>query len=112
MFGALANSIQRRFAGPAQMCTPGSKACQECHGEPETFALCNVPCGNSCIISHISELELSPTTQRRLAELGLRAGMKVTVTQKINAGGRVLKIGTTRYAVDGATAAELLVTAA
>ncbi|AZA11973.1 FeoA domain protein [Corynebacterium gerontici] len=112
MFGALANSIQRRLTDPAPTCAPGSKTCQECHGEPETFALCNVPCGNSCKISRISEINLSPTTQRRLAELGLRAGMKVTVTQKISSGGRVLKIGTTRYAIDGNTASELLVTAA
>lgn len=112
MFGALATSIQRRFNGNTPARLPASPQRQESRVQPETFPLSKVPCGNSCIISHISELELSPTTQRRLAELGLRAGMKVTVTQKINAGGRVLKIGTTRYAVDGATAAELLVTAA
>ncbi len=112
MFGALAKTLRRRSREAQQRCTNGTNdtlQCPECQGETETFALNAVPCGRTCTISSIAQHKLSSTTQRRLAELGLRAGMHVTVTQKTSAGGRVLKIGTTRYAVDGATAAEMLV---
>lgn len=78
----------------------------------ETFALSHVPVGHSCTIAHVAPEYVPAPTRRRLAELGLRAGMDLTVTQRTSAGGRVLKMGTTRYAVDGHTARSLLVSPA
>ncbi|AZA08646.1 FeoA family protein [Corynebacterium pseudopelargi] len=112
MFGALAKTFQRPSREAQQRCTNGiddTQSCPTCQGEAETFTLNAVPCGRTCTISSIAQHKLSQATQRRLAELGLRAGMHVTISQKTSAGGRVLKIGTTRYAIDGATAAEMLV---
>lgn len=37
---------------------------------------------------------------RRLAQLGLRPGMKVTVAQRTAGGGRVIRAGSSRYAID------------
>ncbi|APT90612.1 hypothetical protein CSPHI_05665 [Corynebacterium sphenisci DSM 44792] len=48
-----------------------------------------------------------PRLCRRLAELGLRPGMSVVVGQRTAAGGRVLRSGGSRYAVDQATLREM-----
>ncbi|MDO4686035.1 MAG: FeoA family protein [Corynebacterium sp.] len=47
--------------------------------------------------------------RRRLAELGIREGVTVKVTQRTSGGGRVVDINHTRYAIDGRTARALLV---
>ena len=48
-----------------------------------------------------------PAGRLRMAELGLRTGATVTVVGRAAGGGRVLRIGTARIAVDRATAAAL-----
>lgn len=44
-----------------------------------------------------------PRLCRRLAQLGLRPGMAVTIGPRTAGGGRVIKSGTSRYAIDRAT---------
>lgn len=78
---------------------------------PEHFALSAVPIGNQCVISDFMGPMITEPMRRRLAELGLRPGIVVLVTQKTANGGRVLKVGGTRYAVDGLTAKSVHVTA-
>ncbi|WP_018023765.1 FeoA family protein [Corynebacterium ulceribovis] len=51
-------------------------------------------------ISSINHARLSCQERRRLAELGLRPGCKMQVTQKTAGGGRIIKVSTMRYAVD------------
>nr|WP_120492399.1 FeoA family protein [Corynebacterium lactis] len=46
---------------------------------------------------------------RRLAQLGLRPGMSVTVGQSTAGGGRVIRSGGTRYAIDAATLRQMYV---
>lgn len=46
----------------------------------------------------------------RLAELGLRAGERVTLTQRGVGGARVVSVGGSRIALDRRTAAQLPVT--
>ena len=52
-------------------------------------------------ISGIDQRSLSCQERRRLAELGLRPGCLMHVTQKTAGGGRIIKVATMRYAVDG-----------
>lgn len=40
---------------------------------------------------------------RRLAQLGLRPGMSVTVGRSTSGGGRIIRAGATRYAIDRST---------
>jgi Fe2+ transport system protein FeoA len=40
---------------------------------------------------------------RRLSQLGLRPGMRVTVGRNTSGGGRIIHSGATRYAIDGST---------
>lgn len=49
--------------------------------------------------------------QRRMAELGLRPGVVVTVLGRTAGGGRLLGVGTDRIALDGATAGRVVVAA-
>ncbi|MDO4630761.1 MAG: FeoA family protein [Corynebacterium sp.] len=85
------------------------------HGrEPAPHAdlvLTSVGIGQRCVLADINTDILNDATRRRLAELGFRPGITITVTQKINSGGRIIKIGGTRYAIDGPTARQLQVTA-
>lgn len=54
-----------------------------------------------------------PTSQRlRLAEMGLRPGAVLRVTQRAAFGGRVVALGAERFAVDAATCALIQVEAA
>lgn len=46
---------------------------------------------------------LEPARSRRLAELGLRAGARVTVLHRSAGGGRILAVGDARIALDRAT---------
>lgn len=48
---------------------------------------------------------------RRLAELGLRPGMQVTVGRTTSGGGRIIHSGATRYAIDGATLRQMPIAA-
>lgn len=68
-------------------------------------SLIDVPVGHQATIAHVG----CPTA-RRLRELGLRAGANVTVMQKTAGGGRVIKVGSSHYAL-GADALRLITTA-
>ncbi|PRQ12447.1 hypothetical protein C1Y63_01250 [Corynebacterium sp. 13CS0277] len=82
-------------------------ACEQPHGWEEEFSLATVPLGRRCEILGVSVLE--DALRRRLAELGIRPGMAVSVTQRTSGGGRVIKVGDTRYALDKLTARALRV---
>ena len=62
--------------------------------------LTSVSIGQRCVLADINTEKLNEATRRRLAELGFRPGITVTITQKINS-------GSTRYAIDGPTARQL-----
>jgi len=63
--------------------------------------LTSVSIGQRCVLADINTEKLNEATRRRLAELGFRPGITVTIS------GRVVKIGSTRYAIDGPTARQL-----
>lgn len=71
---------------------------------PGTIALDRVPVGATAVLA---APRTEPRLCRRLAELGLRPGMSVVVGQRTAAGGRVLRSGGSRYAVDAATLREM-----
>lgn len=48
---------------------------------------------------------------RRLAQLGLRPGMSVTVGRSTSGGGRIIRSGATRYAIDAKTLRQMSVAA-
>jgi len=60
----------------------------------------------------LTAVGLAAAERLRLAELGLRAGAVITVLARTAGGGRLLGIGTSRIAVDRATAQLLAVEAA
>lgn len=60
----------------------------------EEHVLIDVPVGHNATIAHVG----CPTA-RRLRELGLRTGSKVTVMQKTAGGGRVIKVRGSHYAL-------------
>lgn len=62
--------------------------------------LADIPAGTTVVLAmpH-AERQLC----RRLAQLGLRPGMKVTVAQRTSGGGRVVRSGAARYAIDRET---------
>ena len=68
------------------------------------FKLDSVPLGEDVILAPIHH-----PMRRRLAELGIREGVKLRVTQRTSGGGRVIDINHTFYAIDAHTAAELIV---
>ncbi|WP_342318966.1 FeoA family protein [Corynebacterium mayonis] len=59
-------------------------------------SLFDVPVGTQAVIGAHSA---SVAASRRLRELGLRPGTSVTVVQKTSGGGRVVRVGNTRYAL-------------
>ncbi|MDK8767087.1 ferrous iron transport protein A [Corynebacterium freneyi] len=67
---------------------------------PERTRLSDVAVGDTVVLS---APHTEPQLCRRLAQLGLRAGMSVTVGSKTAGGGRVVKSGTSRYAIDRET---------
>ncbi|MFC3851109.1 ferrous iron transport protein A [Corynebacterium hansenii] len=67
---------------------------------PTPDRLCDVAVGDTVVLS---APRTEPRLCRRLAQLGLRPGMSVTVGPKTAGGGRVIKSGTSRYAIDRAT---------
>ncbi|MDO4908462.1 MAG: FeoA family protein [Corynebacterium sp.] len=68
------------------------------------IALADLPKGQFGVITAVQEHAFSPEMNRRLRELGLRVGSEVTTIMRTSAGGRVVKIDQTRYAVDKKTA--------
>ena len=57
----------------------------------------------------LAEVDATDDQRRRLAELGLRPGQEVTVSQRAVGGARVLSVHGSRIAVDARTAAALRV---
>ena len=53
----------------------------------DDFPLITVPIGNECVLSPINSDLIAPDIKRRLAELGLRPGVHVSVVQKTSGGG-------------------------
>ena len=51
----------------------------------------------------VTSVNLDHGTRLRMSELGLRPGVRVRVTHRAAFGGRVLAIGTDRFAVDART---------
>ncbi|MDY5784604.1 FeoA family protein [Corynebacterium sp.] len=63
---------------------------------PTVLSLLDIPVGAHAVISNnTADLIVA----RRLRELGLRPGAHVTVVQKTSGGGRVVRVGNTRYAL-------------
>lgn len=58
--------------------------------------LCDLRVGQCATICAVNA---APQLTRRLGELGLRPGVPVTIAQKTSGGGRVVKLGSTRYAL-------------
>lgn len=58
--------------------------------------LARIPVGDSAVIA---ALDTTPTVARRLQELGLRPGQRVSIMQSTAGGGRVIKVATSRYAL-------------
>ncbi len=72
-------------------------------------SLIDVPVGARAVIgAHTSGAPAS----RRLRELGLRPGACVTVVQKTSGGGRVVRVGNTRYALGAPALRSIAVSAA
>ncbi|WP_092151478.1 FeoA family protein [Corynebacterium mycetoides] len=69
----------------------------------------DVPVGAQAIIGNHSS---DPATARRLRELGMRPGASVTVVQKTSGGGRVVRVGSTRYALGAQALRSIAVAAA
>ncbi|GIG26841.1 FeoA family protein [Cellulomonas denverensis] len=55
----------------------------------------------------VVDVGLPVPQRRRLAELGLRPGAVLRVTQRAAFGGRVVALGAERFAVDAATCARV-----
>ena len=55
----------------------------------------------------LAAVSISGAERLRLAELGLRVGAVLTVLSRTTGGGRLLGVGTSRIAVDRATARAL-----
>ena len=71
-------------------------------------SLYDVPVGAQAVIgAHNAPASAS----RRLRELGLRPGACVTVVQKTSGGGRVVRVGNTRYALGGSALRSISVAA-
>ncbi|WJY67254.1 FeoA family protein [Corynebacterium auris] len=71
-------------------------------------SLIDVPVGAQAVIgAHTAPASAS----RRLRELGLRPGAQVTVVQKTAGGGRVVRVGNTRYALGGSALRSISVAA-
>lgn len=67
---------------------------------PGTVALSDIAVGREAVLA---APRTEPRLCRRLAQLGLRPGMRVTVGARTAGGGRVIHSGTSRYAIDRAT---------
>lgn len=90
MMGGRARGMRADAAAPEAVVTD----------PPAHKRLCDVAVGDTVVLS---APRTEPRLCRRLAQLGLRPGMSVTVGPKTAGGGRVIKSGTSRYAIDRAT---------
>ncbi len=59
--------------------------------------------------ARVTAVDVAPADLLRLGELGLRTGARVRVTHKAAFGGRVVAVGTDRFAVDARTCAHIQV---
>lgn len=67
---------------------------------PQPRTLTDVPTGSSGVLG---APRVTATQLRRLAELGIREGVRVVVLLKTSGGGRVLAVGDDRIALDSGT---------
>lgn len=74
----------------------------------KAMCLLDCPLGQAATLCNVAA---DPALRRRLAELGLRCGMRVTATQRTSGGGRVVAAGDARLALDRTSAAALQVVA-
>lgn len=70
-------------------------------GRAPRMTVADAPLGRDM---QVAAIDLDGRHAFRLAEIGIRTGMRVRVIQKGNFGGRVVAMGSQRIAVDGATA--------
>ncbi|KFI57230.1 Ferrous iron transport protein A [Bifidobacterium gallicum DSM 20093 = LMG 11596] len=84
--------------------TPGRTASGRTpDGQPLTIRNCPLH-----VDATITGIRLDARHRFRMLELGLRVGTTVRVTQRSNAGGRVVARGAERIALDGATANSIM----
>lgn len=74
-----------------------------------TVSLHQLPISGTARLVEIKETALTSQIKLRLHELGLRTGELVTVTQRTAGNGRLISIGSMRYAVDKITAQAITV---
>lgn len=74
---------------------------------PHPAALIDWPLGQLMRICDLDHAD--PAVRRRLAELGLRRGTRLTILHRTAGGGRVVAAGDLRLALDKRVAASLLV---
>ncbi len=65
--------------------------------------LASLPPGSAASLTGLTVPRHHATAERRLRELGLRPGARVTVLQRTAFGGRVVLLGQRRIALDAAT---------
>jgi len=68
---------------------------------PEPRDLATLEVGSTCIVGKVG---LAPSDRLRLAEIGIRPGVTLTVLGRTSGGGRLLAFGTSRVALDRETA--------
>ncbi|MDO4929035.1 MAG: FeoA family protein [Corynebacterium sp.] len=73
-------------------------------------SLHDIPLGSRCTITEIDHDFFAATTQRRLAELGLRPGSAIIPLQRTSGNGRLISLGSTHYALDKHSAQHIFVT--
>ncbi len=71
-----------------------------------TLLLSDLPMG---VTADVCSVEAAPAMKRRLAELGIRAGVQLSCTQRCAGGGRVVTIGRSRLALDRAALRSVVV---
>jgi len=76
---------------------------------PDPAALIDWPLGRLMRICDLDHAD--PVVRRRLAELGLRRGTRLTILHRTAGGGRVVAAGDLRLALDRRVAASVLVVA-
>lgn len=74
-----------------------------------TVSLHQLPIPGTARLIDITETTLTTQIKLRLHELGLRTGELITVTQRTAGNGRLIAIGSMRYAVDKTTAQAITV---
>lgn len=74
-------------------------------------SLHDIPLGSRCTITEIDHDFFATSTQRRLAELGLRPGSTIISLQRTAGNGRLVSLGSTHYALDQHSSKHIFVTA-